>query len=110
MERYFCEKENTLSTLKLANLVGINESIVLQKVHHLTLTDNNYEKIIKPNERWIRISYRELGENIPFFSRKTTERIVKKLEQENALISNEFNEHPMDKTKWYTVNYKKILF
>lgn len=108
MKKYFCDNQNTLSTAELAKLVGVNESIILQKIHSLTQESDGYKTMIRLNERWLRMSYEGLKETLPFFSIKTLKRTIKKLEADKFLLSDNLNDRPMDRTKWYTVNYSFI--
>ena len=40
-----------------------------------------------------------------FWSESTIKRTIRLLEEKGYVISGNFNQHKMDKTKWYTINY-----
>lgn len=103
---------------ELAVRIGLNEAIVLQQVHfHI---QNKY-KSVKEKDRqddrawregtfWTYNSYKEWREaDFPFWSVSTIERTFKKLEKQEILRSGNFNKMKTDQTKWYTINYEKLL-
>lgn len=88
----------------LAKLIGLNESIILQQVHYW-LKRSSHTKL---NQKWVYFTYDELMEQIPFLSKSTIQRTILKLERNGYLSSQNFNKLKIDKTKWYTINYKNL--
>ena len=89
----------------LAVAVGLNEAIILQQVHYwLKRTEHLMEG--KP---WVYNSYVQWRGQFPFWSHDTIKRAIQHLEALGVLISTaRFNRKPIDKTKWYTINYDRL--
>lgn len=89
----------------LAVAVGLNEAIILQQVHYwLKRTEHLMEG--KP---WVYNSYVQWRDQFPFWSHDTIKRAIQHLEALGVLISTaRFNRKPIDKTKWYTINYDRL--
>lgn len=88
----------------LAQKIGLNEAIVLQQIHYWLQT--------KPHEidgkLWTYNTLDEWQKNFPFWSKRTIQRILKRLEQEGLIKSEKINKHQYDQTKWYTINYDNL--
>ena len=89
---------------ELATEIGLSEAIVLQQVHYWIQRSNH----IKKGYHWIYNSYDDWQDQFPFWSRNTIIRTIKRLEDSGLLISDNFNEMKMDKTKWYRIDYKLL--
>ncbi|HHP7532181.1 TPA: DnaD domain protein [Staphylococcus aureus] len=86
---------------KLAELIGLNEAIVLQQIHYwLNNSKHEYE-----NKKWIYNSYKNWEAQFPFWSNVTIRRTISSLEKQNLLLTGNFNKVGFDKTKWYTIDY-----
>ncbi|CDR62149.1 hypothetical protein [Staphylococcus schweitzeri] len=86
---------------KLAELIGLNEAIVLQQIHYwLNNSKHEYE-----NKKWIYNSYKNWEAQFPFWSNVTIRRTISSLEKQKLLLTGNFNKVGFDKTKWYTINY-----
>ncbi|WP_101774954.1 DNA replication protein [Pasteurella oralis] len=89
----------------LATLIGLNEAIFVQQLHYfLNISKHKYE-----DRTWIYNTIDEWCEVFPFWSKKTIQRTIKKLEEIGLVLStNKLNKMKMDKTKWYSIAYEKI--
>ena len=95
----------------LAVAIGLNEAIFLQQLHYwLRMSSHVYD-----GRRWIYNSLADWQKQFPFWSDRTLRRVIKSLESPlpgygRALMISTFqlNTHPMDKTKWYTLDYVLI--
>lgn len=86
---------------KLAAIIGLNESIILQQMHYwLSKSDNVFE-----GRKWIYNSYAKWQEQFLFWSESTIKRAITSLEKKNLLISGNYNKAGFDKTKWYSINH-----
>lgn len=85
----------------LAVRLGLNEAILLQQIHFLLQNPKNGRLI--DGERWIYKTVEEWLEDLPFFSRRTLERILARLESSGALRSIQPNAAKWDRTKHYRV-------
>ncbi len=89
---------------KLAELIGLNEAIVLQQIHYwLNNSKHKYD-----GKTWIFNSYPEWQKQFPFWSLITIKRTIYSLEKQNLLLIGNYNKAKFDKTKWYSINYLTI--
>ncbi|HGO3331226.1 TPA: DnaD domain protein [Staphylococcus aureus] len=89
---------------KLAELIGLNEAIVLQQIHYwLNNSKHKYD-----GKTWIFNSYPEWQKQFPFWSLITIKRTIYSLEKQNLLLIGNYSKAKFDKTKWYTINYQTI--
>lgn len=89
---------------KLAELIGLNEAIVLQQIHYwLNNSKHKYD-----GKTWIFNSYPEWQKQFPFWSLITIKRTIYSLEKQNLLLISNYNKAKFDKTKWYSINYQTI--
>lgn len=89
----------------LAVKVGLNEAIILQQFHYWLQRSNN----IRDGNKWIYNSYPKWGEQFPFWSLSTLKRAITSLEDQGYLISGNYNVAGFDKTKWYRIDYEKLV-
>jgi len=92
----------------LAKLIGLNKSIILRQLHCLLGENEINENILKDRKTWCRKTYREWEEQFPFWNIQTIRKIILSLEKDGIVISANFNQLKGDKTKWYTIDYKKL--
>ena len=88
----------------LAKELGINEAILLQKIHGWLQC--------KPHEAdgraWIYNTYKSWQEQLPFLSESTLKRTMKNLVDKGIVIINNFNTSKFDKTNWYSIDYEAL--
>lgn len=98
----------------LAELIGLNEAIILQQVHYWIVTEmktNDNDVIAKhmhDGKWWIWNTYEQWQEQFKFWSIATIKRTISKLEKSGLLLSGNFNKYGYDRTKWYTIDYDKL--
>ncbi|HHW5040793.1 TPA: conserved phage C-terminal domain-containing protein [Staphylococcus aureus] len=86
---------------KLAELIGLNEAIVLQQMHYwLNRSNHDYD-----GKLWIYNSYPKWIEQFPFWSESTIKRAITSLEKQGLLHVGNYNKAGFDRTKWYSINY-----
>ena len=89
----------------LAVKVGLNGALFLQQLHYWILRSNK----VKENTVWVYKSLDEwIEEDFPFMSRSTLKRTISDLKKADLIITKTFNKMKIDKTNWYTINYKKL--
>jgi uncharacterized phage protein (TIGR02220 family) len=88
----------------LAVKIGMNEAVVLQQVHYWL----NISKHKIAGKKWVYNTYEDWQGQFPFWSISTIKRTFQSLEKLGLLISENWNAMKMDKTKWYTINYKEL--
>ncbi len=88
---------------KLAARIGLEEAVFIQQIHWLCERSKN----VFDGKRWVYNTYEKWIEMFPFFENKhKIGRIVRKLEELGVLVTTDaYNDIPMDKKKWYRVNY-----
>jgi uncharacterized phage protein (TIGR02220 family) len=91
-------------SLSLAVKMGLTEAVILQKVQFWLSSSNN----VKEGKKWIYSSYKDWQKEVPFWSESTIKRAIKLLEDVGILITANWNESKLDKTKWYSINYEKL--
>lgn len=95
----------------LAELIGLNEAVVLQQVHYwLQINRKAQKKEMFINDRWWTYgSYPKWREtNFRFWSESTVKRTFLSLEDLKLLISAQFSEDKRDRSKWYTIDYEQL--
>ena len=91
----------------LAEIVGLNEAIVIQQLHYL-LNFPNFGVVINGN-RWIYFTYEQWREEyFPFWSVRTIQRTFQSLEDKKLVISCQFDKRMYDMRKYYRLNYYQI--
>lgn len=89
---------------KLAAAVGLNEAIILQQMQYWLGKSDKFRE----GKKWIYNSYESWHQQFPFFSVMTIRRTIKSLEERNLIVAGNFNKAKFDKTKWYTIDYKRL--
>jgi len=107
--RLLIEDESPLLVIpSLAVTIGVNEAMVLQQIHYwLTIAaenGNNY----KDGHYWTYNSIKQWHEQFPWWSIRTLKRIFYSLEKQKLLITGNYNKLPIDRTKWYRIDYEKL--
>lgn len=93
---------------ELAELIGLNESIVLQQVHYWLEINRKADRNFYDGHHWTYNSYTNWQEQFPFWSIDTIKRTFTRLQSLNLLIIGNFNKAPYDRTKWYRIDYKHL--
>lgn len=106
MSEYLLNKRPILFNPEVAEVIGLNQAIVLQQINYWI--NKPFAKEID-GKRWIYNSIDQWQkDNFPFWSERTIRRILKKLEDEELIISGRFNKATYDQTKWYTINEERL--
>ena len=93
----------------LAELVGLNEAMLLQQIHYWLQQKIEDQRDIHNGRPWVYNSYEDLTNKFRFWSYNTIRRTIKSLEDKGVLLSSEdFNRYKQDRTKWYTIDYDKL--
>ena len=88
---------------KLAARIGLEEATFVQQIHWLCEKRIN----IRDSLSWVYNTYEQWLEMFPFFeNEQRVGRIVRRLEKLGVLVTTKkYNKLPLDKRKWYRVNY-----
>lgn len=104
----FNEEPITINRLS-ANVLGLNEAIVVQQIHYW-LNINEKAKInVYDGHIWTYNTYDVWQkENFTFWSVKTIQRIFDKLVKLGIVIKGNYNKKKYDRTLWVTLDYDKL--
>lgn len=107
----FIDKSKTLIVnTDLALVLGdLNEAIVLNQLNYWLEINKKADKNLIDDRYWVYNSYSDWKANdFPYWSEKTIQRTFTRLESKGIVISANYNKLAIDKTKWYTINAKKL--
>jgi uncharacterized phage protein (TIGR02220 family) len=89
----------------LAVRIGMNEAVVLQQIHYwLGMSKHQIE-----GKKWVYNTYEDWQKQFPFWSISTIRRTFSSLEKSGLVVSDNWNAFKLDKTKWYTINYERLV-
>lgn len=108
MNNLLLDEHPLLVMPKLATLIGLNESIVLQQVHYWLKSKEQRQQDFIDGHYWVYNTYEQWQEQFPFWSIMTIRRTITKLENKGLLISGNHNMAGFDNTKWYSINYAAL--
>lgn len=91
----------TLS-VDLAAAIGLEEAIIIQQLHWWL----EHKKNLRDERYWVYNTYEEWHEQFPFISVRSLKRLLPQMEADGLIISGNYNDHKVDRTKWYTINYE----
>lgn len=92
----------------LANLIGLNESIVLQQVHYWVQKNNQKKQNFYDGYYWTYNSLKDWEAQFSFWSDSTVKRTFKNLRDKKLLIIGNYNKKSYDRTIWYRIDYKTL--
>lgn len=93
---------------ELAIAIGLNEAIVLQQIHYWCNINQKAGNNLRDGYYWVYNSYSEWQKQFPWWCERTIKTIFTHLEKKGLLISGNYNKMPMDRTKWYRINYDAL--
>lgn len=105
MSKYLLDEYPLVVLPKLAVRIGLEEAIILQQVHYWLEENKKTAKNFKDGKYWTYNTYEEWQEQFPFWSISTIRRKISSLETSGLLVSGNYNDMKIDRTKWYTVGY-----
>lgn len=104
--KYLIDEYPLIILPTLAKKIGLNEAIVIQRLHYW-LNNDKVGKIID-GEKWVHNTYEEWQDNFPFWSIRTIQRIFLGLEKAGLVLSNKFDKSSYDQTKYYRIDYEAL--
>lgn len=95
---------------KLAKCLGLKEAVVFQQIHYWLEINKKTNNNFLEGRYWTYNSVKNWHTNeFDFLSLKTLQRTLKSLEDDGLILCGDFNKMKGDKTKWYSINYEKLL-
>lgn len=108
-ELFSNEFDTQIFRKKLAKAIGLNEAIVLNQLHYWIEKNKRKNKNYYDGKYWVYNTYEQWRSNdFEWWSIDTIKRVFTKLEKSGLIISGNYNKMPMDRTKWYTIDYEKL--
>jgi len=108
MSKLLLDEQPLLIMRNLAVKIGLNESILLQQIHYWVEINKRSSKNYIDGKYWTYNTYIEWQKQFPFWSISTIQRTIKTLESMHLISFANYNKMQIDKTKWYTINYKVL--
>lgn len=96
------ENHYIILDIAFATAYGVNEALLFGKLFRL-----QYEwagKVDVDGQKWVRLTYEEWKNELPFLSKNTIIRTIEKLEESEILLSKVFS----GRSKWYRCNPEYI--
>lgn len=93
----------------IATKYGIAEAILLGYFYHWIKVHEKNETNFYDGKYWTFDTVRGLVEKMPYFTRSTVHRAIKKLEENKLILTGNFNKISYDKTTWYTLTDDGML-
>lgn len=95
----------------IASKIGLYEAIILNQINYWVKVNKDKEN----NERyyhnkmfWMYMTLDGWHEQFDYISKKTIQRALKKLKDNNLIYVGNFNPKSFDRTMWYCVNYDTV--
>lgn len=108
-ELFANEFDTQILRKKLAKAIGLNEAIVLNQLHYWIEKNRRANHNFHDGKYWVYNSYENWQSNdFEYWSIDTIKRTFTKLEKMGLVISGNYNKLPMDRTKWYTIDYENL--
>lgn len=93
----------------LAKYIGLEKAIILQQVHFWLEVNKRNEKNYYENRYWVYSSFGQWAErDFSWWSQRKLLSLFRKLCDSKILIKKQFKKEQMDRTNFYTINYKKL--
>lgn len=93
---------------ELVCMVGINEAVILQQIHYWCEVNRKAGRNFHDGRYWTYNTFDQWSDEFPWLSKRHIQNLFAKLEKDGYLISGNYNQMKMDRTKWYTLDYDKI--
>ncbi|KLU74224.1 hypothetical protein [Clostridium botulinum] len=108
--RLLMKEQPIVINKELAQIIGLNEAIVLQQIEYwININETaRKESAYQDGFYWTYNTIDEWQEQFPFWSYDTVKRTLLKLRKKEILITNRFNKKEYDRTLWYRIDYDKL--
>lgn len=93
----------------LTKYIGLEKAIILQQVHFWLEVNKRDEKNYYENRYWVYSSFEQWAErDFSWWSQRKLLSLFCKLCDSKILIKKQLKKEQMDRTNFYTINYKKL--
>lgn len=94
--------------IKLATHYSIEEAVIIDVLFWWILKNACNDDMIKDGKVWCYCSSKGLERYIPYMGWQKIRRILKKVEEDEILVTGNYNKRPTDQTLWYAFSDKGI--
>jgi hypothetical protein len=108
-DRKLVNEEPLLVLPSLAKALGLNEAIILQQIHYWLTINEGKGSNFKDGYYWTFNSSGGWQKQFPFWSKKTIERVLRNVENKGIVVTGCYNKLSFDRTKWYRLDYAKLI-
>jgi len=103
MNSFFLQNNIKIQS-SLALKIGLNESIFLNLLNYWLSRSKN----LKDDKTWVFNTLSKWCEQLPMFSERTLQRLIKKLQNIGIIEVQKHDRNRFNRTNWYTINYEKL--
>lgn len=90
----------------LTETLGIHKAHLISQIHYWL--ENSSAGYLIEGVKWIYNGYKEWAKQLPWLSVSQVGRLVRELEKEKLIITDNYNFNRYDRRKWYHLNYELI--
>lgn len=94
----------------IAKEYGVNAAIILKNIYFWVEKNKLNDKHYHDGKYWTYNSMKAFKEQFPYMSQSTIRNTLKKLENEELIVSGNFNVSQYDRTLWYSMTEKSICY
>jgi len=87
----------------IATKYGVNEAIFLNKIAFLVHQNKANDKHFYDGRYWTYNSHEAFATLFPYWTARSVRTVINNCLKKNLLMSGNYNPHPFDRTKWYTL-------
>ena len=99
--------ENHSFNINVACIVGERKAILLKEQYGWCLKNLHNDRNIHAGHAWTYNSAKAYAQKFPYWNPKSISRWLKEMEDEGWIASANLNKVAFDRTKWYTVNFRR---
>jgi len=95
--------------IEIAEEYGVNEAILIYNIDYWLHYNQTNNKNFYEGKYWMYNSYSAFTKQFTYLSESQIYRLIKKLKNNNIIITGNFNKNKYDQTKWYTLSDEFII-
>lgn len=85
---------------------GVNEAVLLQSIYEWVRMNEVRNEHFHDGRYWDRDSIDALAQLFPYFTKRQIQYTLEKLEKHGLILVSNYNEQPLDQTRWYALTDK----
>ena len=82
---------------------GLDKAILLQHIRFWINQNEGKDTHEHDNKVWMFQSASDMAKHYPYWSRQKISRLLREMEDDELIVSGNFNKVGYDQTKWYTI-------